>query len=126
MSIAGIADNETDRDLESIFTLDPGHYIVVPRTIGAMLKAQLKPADPIKIKVSAEGTQTINQKAYSALNDLFRKIDLQLDGILTSRELNLFGKIINDKFFQGLTPESFKSKEFEGISCTEDGVSLIS
>ena len=53
------------------------------------------------------------------------KIDLQLDGILTARELNLFGKIIDDKFFTNLTSESFKTKEFEGISCTEDGVSII-
>lgn len=88
-----------------------------------MLKVPLKAADPVKIKVNVEGVQTINLRAYSALNDIFRKIDLQLDGILTSNELNLFGKIINDKFFQELTPESFKTEQFKGISCTEDGVS---
>lgn len=56
------------------------------------------------------------------MNDIFRKIDLQLDGILTARELNLFGNIIGDPFFKNLTPDSFNEPKFDNISNVPEGV----
>lgn len=47
---------------------------------------------------------------------------MQLDGILTSRELNIFGKIINDPFFKSITPSSFDDREFENISHVPEGI----
>ena len=123
-SIEAIADNETVRDLEAEFTLEQGYYVVVPLTTGGFLKAPNIPSSPVKLKVDIEGTQIINPQASSAINDLFSKIDMQMDGILTERELNQFGKIVNDPYFSSLTQESFSSEEFKNVSCNENGVSI--
>jgi len=122
LSIAGFADSITDRDLEQGFNLDAGNYIVVPRTTGALMT---KHADadntPVPIRLYSGGKKFFNPKVYSTLRDIFRKIDLQFDGILTARELNLFGKIVNEPYFKSITQKSFTSKEFRNISWTEDG-----
>jgi len=116
LSVAGIADHENDRDLEAVFNLDEGHYIVIPRTTGGLLKKFENDDLPAPIRINMGGKRMFNPKIYSTLNDIFRKIDLQLDGILTSKELNAFGDIVDEPFFQNLTQDSFSSREFENIS----------
>lgn len=106
LTLAGIADNETARDVENAFDLASGHYIVVPRTTGALLTKTTTDVLPVPLKVDSKGRKFWNPKVYSTLYDIFRKIDLQLDGMLTARELNLFGKIVNEPFFINLTQDS--------------------
>ena len=69
-----------------------------------------------------DGVETFNKLAYSAINDIFRKIDLQLDGVLTSKELNQFGQITDEDFFRKITDRTFTSRDFEDISWTENGL----
>jgi hypothetical protein len=71
---------------------------------------------------TGDGKYDWNSYLFSTLNDIFRKIDLQLDGILTARELNLFGNIIGDPFFKNLTPDSFNQPEFDNISNVPEGL----
>ena len=47
---------------------------------------------------------------------MFRKIDLQLDGVLTSKELNQFGQITDEDIFKKMTDRTFTSRDFENIS----------
>jgi hypothetical protein len=102
--------------------LEAGHYIVVPHTTGAMLRSFSHLDTPITLRQDREGNYEYNSFVFSVLNDIFRKIDLQLDGILTSRELNLFGKIIGDPFFKNLKPNSFGDPEFRNISHVPEGI----
>lgn len=106
LKVAGVADNEVAREVEGAFDLEPGHYIVVPRSTGALLNKTTVTGSPISLKIDSKGRKFWNPKVYSILYDIFRKIDLQLDGMLTARELNLFGKIVNEPFFKNLTQES--------------------
>lgn len=118
----GMADLEVARDVEDAFNLEPGHYIVVPYTTGGRLCTNSEAFDEVPLKVNKDGKSVWNPWLKSTLSDIFRKIDLQLDGILTARELNIFGQITNDLFFQNLTQESFLEKEFENISHVEEGL----
>ena len=87
LSVAAVAENETVRDLEGDFILEPGKYIAVPVTTGGFLKAPNISSEPVELKVDVDGTQLINSKAYSAILDLFRKVDMQMDGILNPKTL---------------------------------------
>jgi hypothetical protein len=60
---------------------------------------------------------------YAAtIDDVFRKIDLQMNGILSARELNQFGNLVNEDKFKNIEQEDFESEEFENVSCTEEGL----
>ncbi|CAI2385872.1 unnamed protein product [Moneuplotes crassus] len=122
LKVVGISDLVTERDSEDSFHLEAGNYIVVPRTIGSLLKAFSFNSEEVPLKSSTEEGKMWNAKVVSTFSDVFRKIDLRLDGILTARELNLFGHITDSDLFKHVTPESFDGPEFENISHVEDGI----
>jgi len=120
--VSGFADLNTARDTEGIFTLEPGSYIVVPFSTGGLLRAFDEFTDPVELKIRRNGKRECNPKLASVFNDIFRKIDLQLDGVLTARELNIFGDIVEDSFFSSLTQNSFLEPEFDEISHVTEGI----
>lgn len=122
LSVAGMAEMYTSRDVEGAFNLEAGQYIVVPYTTGALLRKSSDNIPPVPLKVDLKGKKVWNSMLQSTFNDVFRKIDLQLDGVLTARELNLFGKIVNDPIFANITEETFSSPEFHKISHVPDGL----
>jgi hypothetical protein len=121
LSVAGISDSVSKREIEKGFDLGAGHYIVVPRTTGALLQKISTDRTPVPIRIVKDGHKIINPKAYSTFCDLFRKIDLKLDSVLTARELNYFGECVNEPYFKDLTQEAFETREFDNISCTYEG-----
>jgi len=123
LSFAGMADLVTERDAQNAFSLDPGEYIVVPYTTGALLKTFPYNSDPVVLAQTDErGERVWHSRMVSTLSDIFRKIDLQLDGLLKARELRLFGKIIEDEFLMNLTEDSFDGPEFQDIAHAPNGL----
>lgn len=61
----------------------------------------------------------------STLNDIFRKLDLSANDLLSVEELNQFGEIINEPFFKKITYSDFTSAKFKDISCNEYGVTCL-
>lgn len=64
----------------------------------------------------------IKEYYASTAMDIFRKIDLTANGILSAKELNQFGVITDNKKFKDIKQEDFKSAKFENISCTKEGI----
>ena len=126
LTVAGVIDSESKRETQQGFHLDVGHYIVLPRTTGALLQKNSEDYLPTDIRIVRDGRKVFNPKVYSTICDLFRKIDLKLDSILTAHELNYFGECVQEPYFKDLTPESFQTREFDSISCTYEGGKSIS
>lgn len=122
LKVVEVSETQTERDVEGSFELQPGSYIVVPKTTGALIKAPAMQSDPVRLKVNVDGVATLNKKANSALNDIFRKVDLQLDGLLTEKEINAFGSIVDEPLFKNLKKKDFITRQYECISCTEYGL----
>jgi calpain-15 len=123
LTIAHDSGSFDNRDNETTCNLGPGHYIVIPRTCGAALsRPNVNAKDPINFKIDSKGKEKLHPYLLSTMDDIFRRIDLQLNGQLSAEELNNFGNIVNNKFFQSITPETFDTEEFENISCDENGI----
>ena len=67
LSIAGIADLVSERDSQDHFLLQPGHYIVIPYSTGALLRAFEFNSDPVNLKVENNGNRVWNTKMVSTL-----------------------------------------------------------
>ena len=52
----------------------------------------------------------------TTLDDIFRKMDLQLNGQLSAKELNQFGYLIGDQELQEITMKDFFTEPFWNIS----------
>lgn len=114
------------RDNETTVTLGPGHYVVVPRTSGATLsKPNINANEPFDLKSEFKGKTTLHPFLKSTLDDIFRRIDLQLNGQLSAEELNNFGAIIDSDRFKSITPETLASEEYKNYSCNENGLTLF-
>jgi hypothetical protein len=110
-----------EREVQSKMTLDEGSYIMVPLTTGALLQKPFKADDtPIEYKIEHEDITVPHPFFLSTLNDIFRKIDLALNGRLSAEELNQFGRIVGEKIFKKIRTKDFSSKAFKLYSCDPD------
>jgi len=106
-----------ERDQECRVQLQPGHYIVIPRTSGAQLsKPSHNPHDPIELKLEADGREVLHPVLKTTMDDIFRRMDLQLNGTLSAKELNQFGKLIGNEQLENITRYELMGKDFEHIS----------
>ena len=106
-----------DRELQFKTELEEGSYILVPLTTGALLQKPTTANDnPIDYSVVNEGIKMPHPFFLTTLNDVFRKIDLQLNEKLSAEELSQFGDIINEQKFKEITKNSFRKKEFKKLS----------
>lgn len=115
-----------ERELQFKTELDEGSYILVPLSTGALLQKPITANDdPIDFSVVNEGIKMPHPFFLTTINDIFRKIDLKLNGKLSAEELNQFGKIINEPKFKNITDKSFKKKEFKKLSCDSEGLTNL-
>lgn len=112
----------TDRELYTSISLTAGHYIIVPRSSGASMRAPDDPLPPVPYKVNFRGKQKIHDYYITTIDDIFRKVDLRLDGQLSAKELNNFGEIIGDDELKTVTTADFFKSKYMNISCDENGV----
>ena len=79
-----------ERQVELEVELEPGEYVVVPRTTGCNLrKPDSHRSDQLSSLLTPSGD--LHPHAVLALNDLFRRLDtLTLDGALSFTELSTF------------------------------------
>lgn len=121
-----------DREIFKKFTLEEGSYAVVPITSGALLQKMNQSTKKEKASVNtkkltakmvSEKWSEIRHYFASTIFDVFRKIDLCFNGLLSAKELNAFGEMIGgDKKFTTIKQKDFTSEKFKDISCTEEGL----
>ena len=117
MTVIKVTEFCLEREIQEFFTLDEGRYIVVPMTTGALLQKPEKTDNiPIDFKVQFENITMPHPYFMSTMNDIFRKIDLALNGKLSAGELNQFGKIINNEDLKAIKQVDFIKKEFKKLS----------
>jgi hypothetical protein len=116
-----------EREVQSKIVLDEGSYIMVPLTTGSLLQTPYKADDtPIDYKIEHENITMPHPFFLSTLNDIFRKIDLALNGKLSASELNQFGRIVDEPKFIKIKNKDFKSNEFKTLSCDpKDGLTNL-
>ena len=123
LSIVKDSGSKDGRDQETHVTLGAGHYIVVPRTCGAALsKPNVDPKDPVDLKVSADERERLHPVLRTTMDDVFRRMDVQLNGSLSPEELNMFGELIGNDQLAGITADDLAGEDFENISCDENGI----
>ena len=104
-----------DRDVETWVSFEPGHYVVVPRTCGATMSVPSNPTPPVDLYYTFRGRKILHPIYFSTINDIFRKMDLEMNGILSSKELYQFGQLIDDGKWMSYSQEDFSNSTFEGI-----------
>ena len=123
MSIAHDSGSKSDRDSETSVTLGPGHYIVIPRSSGATLsKPNTDPQGPIDMKIDSDSRETLHPVLRTTMDDVFRRMDLQLNGALSAEELNQFGRLIGNEQLENITEDDLDGEDFENISCNASGI----
>lgn len=116
-----------EREIQMKLTLDEGDYVLVPLTTGALLQRPMNAKDEeIQARVKFEDITMPHPYFLTTLNDMFRKIDLALNGSLSAQELNQFGKIVGQRKFEKITQQDFtKKEEFKSLSCGKDGLTNL-
>mmetsp|Transcript_5084 Transcript_5084/g.14399 ORF Transcript_5084/g.14399 Transcript_5084/m.14399 type:complete len:841 (-) Transcript_5084:62-2584(-) len=129
--LVGSSGNTAERQnqTDEVF-LTEGQYLVVPTTTGCKFRQGLREAEATQSsgeaslwKPGSEG-RVLSPDAEHALNDIFRTLDVDLDGVLNRLELNSFlqlseGCEVSDEVFEwlvstfdsadgGLTPDGFR------------------
>jgi calpain-15 len=123
---------ERDREVFKRVKFDEGSYVVVPITSGGLLqKISVKASKnedkavntkQLSVKGLAKDWLQVRQYYCSTLYDVFRKIDVAMNGILSADELNTFGRIIGEKKFISIKQADFKTSKFKDMSCTKEGL----
>jgi len=88
-------DLQIGRDLELETVLEPGSYLIVPRTSGCNIKRPSEAVDPEGVQLQDE-QGSLSQIFSSTLQDVFKKFDLLITNSLDFKEfadfLNVIGK----------------------------------
>ena len=90
-----------------------------------MQKSMKDKSEVVPTKINFNNTVWPHPFFASTLNDVFRKLDLAVNGQLSAHELNQFGKIIQEPLFMSISDDDFDTKDFDDINCNENGVSLL-
>ena len=118
ITITGKKDFTIDRQCELEIVLDPGSYIVLPKTSGCLLKRpEDAPMERVKL-LTVKGDLT--DIADSTVQDIFRKFDMLLNRELSYTEFKGFYECIN----RSLTEAEYKQKVLKRYCSTENGLSL--
>lgn len=119
-----------DREFFETLEFEQGSYVLVPFTSGTLLqkieseeqKKEEAKGGKISLKKMHSSQSEVMEYYASTVNDIFRKIDLTANGVLSAKELNQFGVIINNEKFKKIKQSDFKSASFKNISCTSEGL----
>ena len=111
------------RDNETFVTLGQGFYIVVPRSCGAALsRPNIDAKDPVNYFNENSKGSMLHPVIRTTLDDIFRRMDIQLNGSLSAEELNGFGQIIGNDHLMNVTSDDLEGDAYENISCNADGI----
>ncbi len=80
---------------------------------------------PVPPKINFEDTLWPHPYFSSTINDIFRKLDLAVNGTLSADELNQFGRIIQEPVFMDIKQSDFADSTFNDVSSNKEGVSLL-
>ena len=106
-----------DRQCELEVTLDPGAYIVLPRTTGCLLRRPVDlPSESVSL-LSPSGS--LSELAESTINDVFRKFDMLLNRELSYTEFKGFYECIN----KHITETEFRQSILRRFKSSETGIS---
>lgn len=118
ITVIGKQDFEIGRQTELEIVLEPGSYIVLPKTSGCLLK---KPTDAPMERLKLMTTKgELTDMAESTIADIFRKFDMLLNRELSYTEFKGFYECIN----RSLTEVEYKQKVLKRYCSTENGLSL--
>lgn len=107
-----------DRQCEMEILLDPGSYIILPRTSGCLLRRPTDaPTERIKL-LNSKGELT--DLTDSTIADIFRKFDMLLNRELSYTEFKGFYECIN----RTISEVEYRQKVLKKYSSTENGLSL--
>ncbi|OMJ86345.1 hypothetical protein SteCoe_12132 [Stentor coeruleus] len=118
ITVIGKRDFSINRECELEIVLDPGSYIVLPKTSGCLLRRpEDAPMERVKLLTSKGELTDI---AESTIHDIFRKFDMLLNRELSYTEFKGFYECIN----RSLTEIEYKQKVLKRYCSTENGLSL--
>lgn len=105
-----------DRQVELEIDLEPGSYIILPRTTGCTLR---RPADarPENIKM-LEKNGKLNELVESTIIDIFRKFDMLLNRELSYIEFKGFFECLN----KSISEKEFKSQILDRYTSSNRGI----
>ena len=90
---------------------------MIPLTTGALIQKTLKADDtPIPTKIELDDHIFPHPYFSSTINDIFRKVDLAVNGSLSAGELKQLGKILNEVAFTQMEDSDFTSESYQNIS----------
>jgi calpain-15 len=105
-----------ERQIELEVELEPGSYIILPRTTGCSLR---RPADAREENIKLlRSTGQLHEQAESTIKDIFRKFDMLLNRELSFVEFKGFFECINKQ----LTEKEFKMNILDKYASTERGI----
>lgn len=71
-----------DRDIDTCVNLDPGHYVVVPRSCGGTLRGPTVAKKLGNMFYNFRGSQRLDPDYRAAIDEIFRKLDLEMNRAL--------------------------------------------
>ena len=126
LDVYSFSDFVVERELQMSYNLNAGKYILVPLSTGALLQQPFNASrESIEFKVKFDNILMPHPYFLSTLNDIYRKVDLSLNEILSAEELNQFGRIIGEKAFIDIKQKDFTSEKFKNLSCGKEGLTNL-
>jgi calpain-15 len=107
-----------ERQIECEVILEPGSYIILPRTTGCLLR---RPHDAPREKTKLLNSKgNLSDVAESAVSDVFRKFDMLLTRELAFNEFKAFHEAIS----KSITEVEFRQKILKKYCSTDKGITL--
>lgn len=99
----------------------------MPLTTGCLLQEPkvVKFPEVSLYTANEDGVLNYNPFVKSSIVDVFKKLDITGDGVLSAFELNQFGHIANLRFFKNIQQEDFNSKKMKKYSSTSAGLTMM-
>jgi calpain-15 len=118
ISIVYAQELEIDREVELEITLDPGSYIILPRTTGCLLR---RPADALPERVQLlDAAGNLSELMNLTVADIFRKFDMLLNRELNYAEFKGFYDCIS----KAISETEFRLQILKKYASTDRGLSL--
>jgi len=113
---------EWKRDLERTKSLKKGKYILIPRSTGCQMEIPKNEETQIPYLIKK---RKMHPYFAAVVDEIFRKYDENMDGLLSVDEINDLGKKIKNEELENLIEEDLRSEKWDNISCNESGLSKV-
>lgn len=118
VSLYALKDFQFERQVELEVDLDPGSYIILPKTTGCTLK---RPLDAVNEDIKMlDKNKRLNELVHSTIIDIFRKYDMLLTRELTYVEFKGFYECLN----KSISQQEFETQILNNYSSTQRGLTL--